>query len=142
MGILLSFTFPVLRNLPYFRSDNKWIWSARHPPTTQTQCQKYVSCYWTHFDQTWKVGSWNPLEQIPIVTMRFVRTIFVLMTFSTQEISQLLLTGILPNFIGNIIFWTENFLDQHFLTKYFQTNDFRPKIFGDPNVLKPRIFRT
>ena len=28
----------------------------------------YLSSYWPDFEQTLKVGSWDPLEQIPIMT--------------------------------------------------------------------------
>ena len=42
-----------------------------HPPTTttQTQCQQYLSCYSTNFDETLNVGSWEHLEQIPTVLL-------------------------------------------------------------------------
>ena len=49
------------------------------PP--QTQCQQYLSCYWPDIDQTLKVDSWEPLEQIPTVTVKFVQATFVLATF-------------------------------------------------------------
>ena len=32
------------------------------PPTTQTQCQQYLSCYLPDFDETLNVGSWEHLE--------------------------------------------------------------------------------
>ena len=41
----------------------------------------YLSSYWPDFDQTLKVGSWDPLEQIPTVMMTFVQATFVLATF-------------------------------------------------------------
>ena len=28
-------------------------------PTTQTQCQQYISCYWPDFNQTLKAGLWD-----------------------------------------------------------------------------------
>ena len=34
------------------------------PHPTQTQCQQYLSCYWPDFDETLKVGSWEPGRQI------------------------------------------------------------------------------
>ena len=48
-----------------------------HPPTTQTQYQQYLSCYWPDFDETLKVASWEHLEQIPTLTVIFVQAIFV-----------------------------------------------------------------
>ena len=36
-------------------------------PTTQTQCQQYLSCYLPDFDGTLKVGSCEHLEQIPTI---------------------------------------------------------------------------
>ena len=51
------------------------------PPPTQTQSQQYLSCYRPDFDQTLKVGSWEPLEQIPTDTVTFVQATFVLATF-------------------------------------------------------------
>ena len=49
-------------------------------PTTQTQCQQYLSCYLPDFDGTLKVGSWEHLEQIPTVPMTFVHAALVLVT--------------------------------------------------------------
>ena len=50
-------------------------------PTTETQCQQYLNCYWPDFDETLKVGSCERLEQIPTVMVIFVQTTFVLATF-------------------------------------------------------------
>ena len=50
-----------------------------HP--MQTQCQQYLSCYGTHFDETLKVDSWEHLIQMPTVTVTFIQTIYVLATF-------------------------------------------------------------
>ena len=47
------------------------------PPPPKTQCQQYLSCYW----QTLKVGYWDPLEQIPTVTLTFFQATFGLATF-------------------------------------------------------------
>ena len=44
---------------------------ANHP-TTETQCQQYLSCYWPNFDEPLNVGSWEHLEQIPSVMATFV----------------------------------------------------------------------
>ena len=41
----------------------------------------YLSCYWPDFDQTLKVGSWEPLEEIPTAIVSFVQATFVLATF-------------------------------------------------------------
>ena len=43
--------------------------------------QEYLSCYWTDFDQTLKVGSCDYLEQISTVAVTFVQVTFVLATF-------------------------------------------------------------
>ena len=53
-----------------------------HPqPTTQTQCQQYLSCYGLDFDETLKIGSWEHLEQLPSVMVTFVQATFFLATF-------------------------------------------------------------
>ena len=51
------------------------------PPTTQTQCWQYLSCYCPDVDQTLRVGSMENLEQIPTVMMTFVQATFVGTTF-------------------------------------------------------------
>ena len=51
------------------------------PPTTETQCQQYFSCYWPNFDKILNVGSCEHLEQIPTVRVTFVLTTFVLTTY-------------------------------------------------------------
>ena len=43
--------------------------------------QECLSCYWHKFDQTLKVGSWDPFEHIPTVIMTFFQATFVLTTF-------------------------------------------------------------
>ena len=41
----------------------KWLYTTTdHPPGTQ--CRQYLSCYWSDFDKTLKVASWEHLEQI------------------------------------------------------------------------------
>ena len=65
---------------------NGWVWHENDfanptPPTTETQCQQYLSCYWPDFDETLKVGSCEHLEQIPTVRVTFVHATFVLATF-------------------------------------------------------------
>ena len=50
-------------------------------PTTETQCQQYLSYYRPDFDETLQVGSCEHLEQIPTVTVTFVLAIFVQATF-------------------------------------------------------------
>ena len=53
-----------------------------HPiPSTETQCQQYLSCYWLDFDETFKVGSCEHLDQIPTVRVTFVHATFALATF-------------------------------------------------------------
>ena len=54
---------------------------THHQPPLQTQGQQYLSSYRPDFDQTLKIGSWDHLEQILIVTVTFDWTIFVLATF-------------------------------------------------------------
>ena len=73
---------------PNLTSTQGWVWQhndcANHTaphPTTQTQHQLYLSCYWPDFDETLKVGSCEHLEQIPSVMVTFVTATFVLATF-------------------------------------------------------------
>ena len=41
----------------------------------------YLSSYWPDFDQTLKVDSWDPLQQMSTVTVTFVQATFVQATF-------------------------------------------------------------
>ena len=43
--------------------------------------RKDLSCFWSNFDQTSNVGSWEYLKEISTVTMTFVQATFVLTTF-------------------------------------------------------------
>ena len=45
------------------------------------QYQEYLNYYWPDFDETLNVGSWEYLQQIPTVTMTFVKATFVQVTF-------------------------------------------------------------
>ena len=47
----------------YCLHENDVTTTTTHPPL-QTQCQQYLSCYWSDFDQNLKVGSLEHLEQI------------------------------------------------------------------------------
>ena len=65
----------------------KWLYTTTHhhpppptPPTPQTQCRQYLSCYWPDFDETLKVASLEHLEQIPSIKLTFVQATFVLAT--------------------------------------------------------------
>ena len=51
------------------------------PYNLPSEMRQYLSCYWPNFDQTLMVGSWDPLEQIPTVTVTLVQATFVLATF-------------------------------------------------------------
>ena len=42
---------------------------------------EYLHCYWTDFDETLKLASWEQLEQIPTIKLIFVQATFVLATF-------------------------------------------------------------
>ena len=53
----------------------------RPTPPIESQCQQYLSCYWPDFKETVNVGSWKHLEQIPKVTVTFVQTTIVQVTF-------------------------------------------------------------
>ena len=53
----------------------------RPTPPIEGQCQQYLSCYWPDFKETVNVGSWKHLEQIPKVTVTFVQTTIVQVTF-------------------------------------------------------------
>ena len=85
----INYTFSHLRQLskpqpklnPTVGFDLKMTLQPSPPPTTQTQSQQYLSCYWPDFDETLKVGSCEHLEQIPTDTVTFVHAIFVQATF-------------------------------------------------------------
>ena len=49
------------------------IWQGNISPCDICPYQEYIRCYWPDFDQTLKVGSWDHLEQIPTVTVTFVK---------------------------------------------------------------------
>ena len=42
-----------------------WVWHVNdfNPPTTQTQCQQYLSCFWPDFILTLKLGSLDEQQQ-------------------------------------------------------------------------------
>ena len=42
--------------------------------------QEYLSCYWTNFNETLKVASWEHLEQIPTIKLTFVQATFLRVT--------------------------------------------------------------
>ena len=52
-----------------------------HPPPTGTLRQQYLNWYLHDFDQTLNLRSLEHLEQIPTVTVTFVRATFVRATF-------------------------------------------------------------
>ena len=54
--------------------------------------QEYLSCNWPDFDETLEVASWEHLEQILTVTVTFVQSTFVQVTFGHIRNIQLLLT--------------------------------------------------
>ena len=79
-SLILSKPQPNLNTTVGF--DNKMtLQTPPTQPTTQTQHQQYLSCYWPDFDETLKVGSCEHLEHIPTVWVTFVHAIFVLATF-------------------------------------------------------------
>ena len=86
-----------------------WSWLCFTPVTTTRTRRtrtptKYLSCYWPDFDQTLNVGTWEPLEQIPTVTVTFVHATFVLVTYiSISGISQMLLAWFWLNFKGRFL---------------------------------------
>ena len=47
---------------------------------------EYLRCNWPDFDETLKIGSWEHLEQIPTVMVKFVQTTFVLATIFYSRI--------------------------------------------------------
>ena len=51
------------------------------PHPHKLNVSQYLSCYWSDFDETLKVGSCEHLEQIPTVRVTFVQATFVLVTF-------------------------------------------------------------
>ena len=84
--------------LPLSQQQQQQEQEQEEPPT------KYLSCYWPDFDQTLNVGTWEPLEQIPTVTVTFVNATFVLVTYiSISGISQMLLARFWPNFKGRFL---------------------------------------
>ena len=108
------------------------------PYNWPSEVRPYLSSYWPDFDQTLKVGSWDPLEQIPTVMVTFVQATFVPETFvlfrNISPVTDPILTKLFgPNFCRPIFmldpkcFWTQYFfgpkileLDQKlFLTKNF-----------------------
>ena len=77
----------------------------------------YLSSYWPNFDQTLKVGFWDPLEQIPTVMTTFAKATFVLAT--SVHISNIsMLTILYKKFLNKLfcifvhrIFGSKIFLD-------------------------------
>ena len=51
-------------NIKKIGFDTKMTLDHHHPPPpTQTQRHKYLSCYWSDFNQTLKEGSWDEQQQ-------------------------------------------------------------------------------
>ena len=70
--------------------------TLHHHPPPQTQCRKYISCYWPDIDETLKAASWEHLEQIPTIKLKFVQATFVLVTFVHIRIISAVTDQILP----------------------------------------------
>ena len=79
-------------------------------PTTQTQCQQYLSCYWPDFDETLKVGSWKHLEPISTIKLTFVPATFVLATFVHTKNNSAITDPILTKLFYPIFWWSLIFL--------------------------------
>ena len=80
-GVFLLLSKPQLNHnsthpnitLSWVRHENDFAYHPTpSPTTTQTQCQQYLSCYWTEFDETLNVGFGKHLEQVPTVMVTFV----------------------------------------------------------------------
>ena len=124
---------------PQVNLNWRWVWYENdfahhhHHPPQQTQCQQYLSCYWPDFDQTLKIGSWKHLEQIPAITVTFVKATFVLVTFvhirNVWAITDPILTKLFwLKFVGALMFGTKIFEQKFFGTKIlFYLNKFGPK---------------
>ena len=113
--------------------------------------QEYLICYWSDFDQTLKVVSWDHLLQMPIVMVTFIQATFVLATFvqirNVSAVTDLILTKFFgANILSALIlldklcpklFWNQKFVGtQHFLDPTF----FCTHIFWIPNLSCPILF--
>ena len=65
--------------------------------------QEYLSWYWPDFDQTLKVGSWDHLEQILTITVKFVHARFVVVTSVHIRNISTVLTLFWQNFQGRFL---------------------------------------
>ena len=77
-----------------------------HHPPPKTQCQYYLICYWTDFDKTLNVGSWDHVGQIPSVKVTFVQATFVRVTFVHIKNNSNVIALI---FFRQQIFWSKNY---------------------------------
>ena len=117
------------------------------PYNWPSEMRPYLSSYWPDFDQTLKVGSWDPLEQIPTVRWHLSRQHLSRRHLSISVISQLLLAWFWPNFEGRFLwpFWI-NFplkknLAYKFLQKRFCKKKFRQrKVFTKTILAKRNLF--
>ena len=132
---------------------------THHPPGTQ--CRQYLSCYWSDFDQTLKVSSWDHLWQIPAVTMTFVLATFVYIrniTAVTDPIWQHFLNPIFcrpwtrilfgpkicltQTFFNLEIYWTQNLVDHKYWEPIFYDLYFFALDFLDPHFFVSKTFWT
>ena len=132
--------------------------------------QEYLSCYWSDFDQTLKVGSWDHLWQTPAVMVTFVQEIFALAIFVHIRNILAVTAPIWQNFLNPTFLQALNFLDLKyfcgpkinlekknlgkrmlgmrkfgtrtniFLTKIFYQHIFKPKYFLTPNFFETNSF--
>ena len=96
--------------------------------------QEYLICYWSDFDQTLKVVSWDNFLQMPIVMVTFIQATFVLATFihirNISAVTEVILAKLFwADILGAIIFWA-NIL---FYPNFFAQNCLDPNSFLDPN---------
>ena len=94
--------------------------------------KEYLSCYWSNFDQTLKVGSWDHLWQTPAVMVTSVQETFVLATFFHIRNMSAVTDPIWPKIWSKIL---------------FNPNLFEPKTLLDPKlfwtqIIGNQIFRT
>ena len=78
--------------------------------------KEYLSCYWSNFDQTLKVGSWDHLKHIPTVTEK---------------------KNVLPKRnVNTIFFWQKQIFAKKIWQKKFRKKNFAKTNFAKKNLTK------
>ena len=93
--------------------SNIWQEKDSANPTTETQCQQYLSCYWPDLDETLKVGSCEHLNRFQLSGWHLSMQHLPSHHLSISGISQLLLTRFWWNFKDRFLGTSRTYPNYH-----------------------------